>query len=116
MKSSQIGKLAEEKAAEFLKNRGYQILEKNFRTKFGEIDIVATEEDTLVFVEVRFRRSKDFGLPEETINSRKIQKIVNTAYRYISMKNPHFSDIRFDVIAVDTEGVRHIKNAFEAEI
>ncbi|MBK3332817.1 YraN family protein [Persephonella atlantica] len=116
MGSFQTGKQAEEMAAKFLENNGYNVIERNFRTRFGEIDIVATEEDTLVFVEVRFRRSKDFGLPEETINSRKIQKIVNTAYRYISMKNPHFSDIRFDVIAVDTEGVRHIKNAFEAEI
>ncbi len=116
MGSFQTGKQAEEMAAKFLENNGYNVIERNFRTRFGEIDIVATEGDTLVFVEVRFRRSKDFGLPEETINSRKIQKIVNTAYRYISMKNPHFSDIRFDVIAVDTEGVRHIKNAFEAEI
>ncbi|MDQ7055766.1 MAG: YraN family protein [Persephonella sp.] len=86
MKSSQIGKLAEEKAAEFLKNRGYQIVERNFRTKSGEIDIVACKDKTLVFVEVRFRSSKDFGLPEETLNRKKIQKIVNTAYRFISMK------------------------------
>ncbi len=115
MKSSQIGKLAEEMAAKFLENNGYNVIERNFRTRFGEIDIVATEGDTLVFVEVRFRSSKGFGLPEESIDRRKIRKIVSTADRYISMKNLHFSDIRFDVIAVDREGIRHIKNAFEKD-
>ncbi len=115
MKSSQIGKLAEDKAVSLLKKKGYRIVERNFRTKTGEIDIVAEDRDTLVFVEVRFRKNRSFGTPEETVDPRKIKKIILTANRYISMKNLSGRDIRFDVIAVDEEGIRHIISAFDLD-
>jgi len=115
MKSSQIGKLAEDKAIELLKKKGYRIIERNFRTKSGEIDIIAEDGKTIVFVEVRFRKHRSFGSPEETVNPKKIKKIVSTANRYISMKNLAGRDIRFDVIALDKEGIRHIINAFDLD-
>ena len=115
MKSSQIGRLAEDKAVDLLKKKGYRIIERNFRTKSGEIDIIAEDGNTVVFVEVRFRKNKAFGTPEETIDQKKIKKIILTANRYISMKNLTGKDIRFDVIAVDTEGIRHIIGAFDLD-
>ena len=115
MKSSEIGRLAEDKVADLLKKKGYRIIERNFRTKAGEIDIIAEDGETIVFVEVRFRKNRSFGTPEETVDPKKIKKIILTANRYISMKNITNKDIRFDVIAVDTEGIRHIISAFDLD-
>ncbi|WP_457639688.1 YraN family protein [Persephonella sp.] len=115
MKSYETGRLFEDKAVEYLRKKGYRILDRNFKTKYGEIDIIAVDGSTLVFIEVRYRKNSSFGTPEETLDYRKIRKIVNTANRYISIKNMENFDIRFDVIAVDKNGLRHIINAFEGE-
>ena len=114
MKSCDVGKVFEDKAVEFLKRKGYEILDRNFRAKTGEIDIIAKDRNTVVFIEVRFRKNTSFGLPEETVNRKKIKNIIFTANRYISMKNI-YSDIRFDVIAIDEKEIRHIKNAFDLD-
>ncbi|WP_457624456.1 YraN family protein [Persephonella sp.] len=113
MKSYEKGRLFEDRAVDFLKSSGYEIIGRNFKTRYGEIDIIARDGDTVVFVEVRYRKSSAFGSPEETINLRKIKKIIRAANRYISMKGLENTDIRFDVIAMDEDGIRHIKNAFE---
>ncbi|SNZ09848.1 putative endonuclease [Persephonella hydrogeniphila] len=115
MKSSDIGKIFEDKAVEFLKEKGYRILDRNFRTRTGEIDIVAKDKDTVVFVEVRYRKNLSFGFPEETVNRKKMKNILSTANRYISMKNFSDFNIRFDVIAIDEKDIRHIKNAFDMD-
>lgn len=115
MKSTDIGKKFEDKAVNFLENLGYRILDRNFRTRRGEIDIIALDGKTLVFVEVRFRKDSSFGTPQETVNKAKIKKIISAANRYISMKNLDFQDIRFDVIAIDLKGINHIKNAFDLD-
>ncbi len=112
MSSSDIGKIAEEKAVNFLKQKGYTILDRNFRTRYGEIDIIAKQDNTLIFVEVRFR-SGSFISPEESIDHRKIQKIVKTANAYLTKTIINYENIRFDVIAIDKNQIRHIENAFD---
>ncbi|NPA57971.1 MAG: YraN family protein [Aquificae bacterium] len=113
MKSYEKGKLFEDKAVEILKKAGYRILDRNFRTRQGEIDIIAEDGDTLVFVEVRYRKNGNFGSPEETVNRQKVKKLVSTAYRYISMKNLNKAGIRFDLIAIEGGQIRHLKNVIE---
>ena len=113
MSSSDIGKIAEEKAVNFLKQKGYTILDRNFRTRYGEIDIIANKDKTLVFVEVRFR-SGSFISPEESIDYRKIQRIIKTANAYLTKTTTtSYENIRFDVIAIDKNQIRHIENAFD---
>lgn len=111
------GKAGEELAAAFLAKEGYRILERNFRSPLGEIDIVAVDKGTLVFVEVKTRSSNKFGLPEEAVNHRKQHQMTKAAQLYISRKRLFNSPARFDVVAVTLSGtneeVRVIRNAFE---
>ena len=109
------GKAAEEKAASYLKSLGYKILEKNFHSRFGEIDIIARDGNTLVFVEVRSKSYSSFGTPEETISKSKAKKIIKTAQLYIQIKNPSFEDVRFDIISILHNNISHIKNAFDMD-
>jgi len=107
-----IGKLGEEKASEFLKNNGYTVLERNFRCKIGEIDIIAKIKDTIVFVEVKTRSSIKFGYPKEAVDYRKQTKIHNVALTYLKLKGKLDSKIRFDVIEILDGSVNHIENCF----
>lgn len=77
-----IGKWGEQAAADYLQSKGYRILEKNTRTPFGEIDIVATLQDVTVFVEVKTRTSRSFGLPEEGLTRRKLAHMLACAEHY----------------------------------
>jgi putative endonuclease len=112
MKSGEKGRIAEERAAQFLKTQGYALLARNFRWKGGEIDIIARKEDVVVFVEVRSRASSNFGTAAETIGAAKREKIRRTALLYIQNKNLD-CPLRFDVIAFDGEIMEHTENAFE---
>lgn len=111
------GKAGEDLAAAFLTKEGYRILERNFRSPLGEIDIVAVDRGTLVFVEVKTRSSNKFGSPEEAVNPRKQHQMTKAAQLYISRKRLFNSPARFDVVAVILSGekqeVRVIRNAFE---
>lgn len=99
-----FGKLGEDYATELLARSGYKILTRNFRSKFGEIDIVAQDADTLVFVEVKTRWSKKFGSPEEAVNPQKLFKIKKTA-EYFSLTHPTLpKKLRIDVVAIEIEG------------
>lgn len=101
MQRKSLGNLGENLALKHLKNKGYKILERNFRSKFGEIDIVAIESDVLVFVEVKTRWSKKFGPPEEAITPWKIKRIIK-AGQYFKMLHPELPEaMRIDAIAVD---------------
>ena len=82
--NTQTGKLGEKLASEYLKRKGYRILEQNYRTRYAEIDLVARKKDVLVFVEVRTKIGEQFGTPEETLNSRKLQKVKRNAFSYAS--------------------------------
>lgn len=112
MKSQAKGKLGECIARIYLRLHLYKILEKNFRTNTGEIDIIAKKGETIVFVEVKFRTNTEKGLPGEAVNYRKQKHIQNTALCYLKYKNCMESDIRFDVIEILNFKITHIKNAF----
>ena len=94
------GMEGEERAVRALKKKRYKIIERNFRTPAGEIDIVARDGECLVFVEVRTRTSVDFGLPQETVGAGKQKKLCNAARWYLQKKRIEDVECRFDVVAV----------------
>ena len=108
------GAYYENLVAEYLKTQGYEILEKNYRCRIGEIDLIAKEGETLVFVEVKYRRNDKMGDPKEAVDRKKQEKISMTASYYL-MRECGRMDIpcRFDVAAVLGEQIEVVKNAFE---
>jgi putative endonuclease len=110
------GTIGEDVAVDYLMKKGYRIIQRNYRFEHGEIDIVAEDGNVLVFVEVKARRSKEFGEPEEAVTSCKRGKIRATADGYLFENDIDDKECRFDVIAIDyhdnkTE-IRHIIDAF----
>jgi len=95
-----LGRTGERLAAEKLTGRGYRILERNFRCRYGEIDQIAEDGQDLVFVEVKTRRGYAYGLPEEAVTSRKQQKIVQVASYYLDLHECSDRSWRVDVVAV----------------
>lgn len=95
-----LGRTGERLAAQELSHQGYRILEQNFRCSYGEIDLVAEDEHDLIFVEVKTRRGKAFGLPEEAVTRRKQQKIVQVASFYLDLHACSDRPWRIDVVAV----------------
>lgn len=110
------GKLGEDLAARYLKARGYRILNRNFRTDVGEIDLIVTDESTLVFVEVKARFSTDYGYPSEAVTYHKRNTINQVAAQYIKKFRLFDVPVRFDVAEVylDDRTVNHIENAFDS--
>ena len=109
-----LGRNSEQLAVKYLEKKGYRILRRNFRTKKGEIDVIAEDGPWLVFIEVKARSSGLFGAPEEAVNLRKQRKIAGAALGYIAMEKTE-RPVRFDVIAIGPGGLEHIKGAFETE-
>ncbi len=115
----QFGKESEEMAARYLKKKGYRILEQNYRTALGEIDIIARDKRTIVFVEVKARRSFSFGSPKAAITPKKQRKISMVALSYLKAAGLERASARFDVVAINAyapEGgpeIEIVKNAFE---
>ena len=103
MKRRDVGILGEKLARDFLKKRGYRILESNYRCPEGEIDIVARHKDTLVFVEVRTKRSLQFGSPEESITPTKMEKLRAVAAHYQQNRSNLPASWRIDVVAVEID-------------
>ena len=95
-----LGRLGERLASDALEARGYRIIERNFRCRSGEIDLVAEEGQDLVFVEVKTRRGTAFGLPEEAVNNRKALKLQEVACSYLDQHNLPDCSWRIDVVAV----------------
>lgn len=112
------GRAAEQAACEYLQKRGLRLLARNVRSRNGEIDLVMQEAGSLVFVEVRYRRSDRFGSAAETVDARKQQHLINAAQLYIQRHDPAGRlATRFDVIALEDETqntIKWIKNAFGA--
>lgn len=115
-----LGREGEELAKRFLRAKGYKIIESNFRTPFGEIDLVAYWKKVLVFIEVKARTSYNFGTPEESISREKKRKISKVASLYLKAKKLDGVDCRFDVVALllDRESknsytIKLIKDAFQ---
>lgn len=94
-----LGDFGEKAAAEYLENTGYVILKCNYRTPFGEIDIIAKDGDVLVFVEVKTRSSVKYGLPSEAIDKNKREHLIKSAEEYLR-KFPEDCEMRFDAIEV----------------
>lgn len=108
-----IGGFGEVKAKEYLENKKYKILATNYKNKIGEIDIVAKDKDTIVFIEVKYKESLRFGHPREMVTFAKQNKIRHVALGYLQQKG--LVDkvcIRFDVIDVLGDKITHIENAF----
>jgi len=103
------GKRGEEIAESYLRRQGFQIIEKNYHTRFGEIDIIATRDSKLHFVEVKLKIGEHFGTPEEMIDKRKLWQVTRTAESYLLTNRDiatKFPEIRVDAFCVvlDTEG------------
>ena len=114
MNKREVGSIFEQKAADYLIQNGYKILTRNFRCKIGEIDLIATSEGYLCFIEVKYRSNTHTGLPGEAINFRKILKINRTAeYYLLTHKLPQDTPCRFDVVIILENEISLIKNAFE---
>ena len=96
----ELGKRGEEMACDFLREKGYLILEKNYRTRYGEIDIVAEKEGTVVFVEVKTRATGTFGWPEEAIDARKQHKLALTAEHYLAVHHLYNKNYQIDSVGI----------------
>lgn len=110
-----LGKLGEEIAVEFLRKNEYQILDQNNSTKWGELDVIATKENILIFVEVKLKTSEDFGTPEEMIGKNKLIQVKRTAEMYL-LNNPDiakkYDRYQIDAICIvkDTGRITHYEN------
>jgi putative endonuclease len=115
------GLKGEEAAARFLARSGYAIVDRNVRTRAGEIDLVARDGPTLVFVEVKTRRDMEGDPPQAAVNTRKQNRLGKLAQGYLKLKRVRQTPCRFDVVSVifNDEGgvkaIRHIPNAFSVE-
>jgi len=103
MKRRDVGILGEKLAKDFLEKRGYRILETNYRSPEGEIDIIARDGDYLVFIEVRTKRSLEFGSPEESITPNKMEKLRAAAAHYRQTHDYLPASWRIDVVAVEID-------------
>lgn len=116
-KRKNFGKFGEDTAVSFLKKKGYKIIERNFRTRFGEIDIVCRKGDKIIFVEVRAKSGAGYGRPEESINLRKKQKLAAMAAIYLQTKKLHHCNFGIDGVFVDANGkqaaIRYLENIVE---
>lgn len=107
------GRHAEDLACRYLRDQGMLIVARNWRWRGGEVDIIAKDGETLVFVEVKGRESEGFSPPEEAVDERKRARLWRTAQAYLAGKPA--VPVRFDVVAVTPKGIRHIKGAFASE-
>lgn len=106
-----LGAFGEAYARGYLARRGYRIIESNVRLPIGEIDIVASDGDTLVFVEVRTRRSRRLGTPEESVTRRKAQRLLALAQQYLQRHGGPDQTWRIDVVAVEVGGDGRVTRA-----
>lgn len=106
MRNQTVGQKGEDEAAHYLKKLGYKIVERNFKKPQGDIDIVALDADTLVFVEVKTRFSKAYGLPVDAVTPWKIRALIKNAQLYKMLHSELPESLRIDVVSVDyTQGV-----------
>jgi len=117
MNNREEGMEGEKMAFGYLQNIGYEILESNFRTRYGEIDLIGFDKkaNAIVFVEVKTRKSRSFGLPEEAVDERKIKKMIRTANIWLDKKNKLDSLWRIDIISIELDSknqpkIKHLQN------
>ncbi len=118
---TKLGTQGENAACKLLESRGYRILERNYRCRYGEIDIVAMDGDCTVFVEVRAKRSRSFGSPEESLSKRKQRRLTTTALTYLQDCETPSVEWRIDLVSVrystgiELAKIDHVKYAVQAE-
>lgn len=109
----QRGEATEQLACEHLQANGFVLLHKNYRLKMGEIDLIMRDGQTIVFIEVRYRKTMAYGGALQSIDPRKQARIIRTAQHYLQYRAPE-AQARFDVIAIEgNNGIQWIKNAFD---
>jgi putative endonuclease len=117
MEKKELGRKGEEVALRFLKRNGYKIIERNYVCKLGEMDIIAKQKDTLVFIEVKTRTSTAFGPPQSAVNSPKQMQLSKVALCFLKEKCLEDIKARFDVVAIllgpNREEIELIKDAFD---
>ena len=120
MAKSNTGMLGEDAATEFLCSNGYTITERNYHSRFGEIDIIATRENYIIFAEVKTRKTNSMLLPREAVDAKKQRRLIMTTKMYLSTHDIGTFQPRFDVIEVTTctgstfkvDKINHIESAF----
>jgi putative endonuclease len=120
--SKQTGDAAEQVACTYLQNQGLKLLDQNYHGKFGELDLIMQDSDSIVFIEVRYRKKTSFGSPVESITYQKQQKLIKTALYYLQ-RHPKWQNAaaRFDVVGITSQNdvvkdqIEWIQNAFNAE-
>lgn len=113
MNKRRMGKLKEDEAVRFLEENGYQILERNYTTKMGEIDLIAEVDEYLVFLEVKYRKNTRFGHPAEAIDMNKRNRIINASRYYMQDKNISWNAAcRFDAVVILGTDIQLIRDAF----
>ena len=114
MNKRKTGSIAETRAANYLSERGVHIIERNFRNRKGEIDLIGCHKGYLVFFEVKYRSSNRNGTPEEAVSFSKQRQICQVASFYRYIHNISWQErIRYDVVAIENDKIRWIQNAFE---
>lgn len=114
--NQQIGRSGQDIARKFLLERGYEILAENYFTRSGEVDLIAKQNEQLVFAEVKTRLSEKYGLPEEAVTAEKKAKMLEAAWQYLAEKNLNTDNFRLDCLAVIIDQykkqatIRHHKN------
>jgi putative endonuclease len=113
-----VGKTGEEIAIQYLLQQGYQVLERNYRCRFGEIDLIARDGSTLAFIEVKTRRSQKFGPAAAAVTLEKQRHLVKASQVYLTRKRKAHELCRFDVVTIELDALRShielIKDAFQA--
>lgn len=106
MGNRELGRIGEQAAAELLQMEGYEILERNYRCREGEIDLIAIRGSEVNFIEVKTRRNQRYGRPCEAVDLQKIHHIRRTALQYLKSQESYYDDMRFHVIEVTLEQIR----------
>lgn len=119
MDRKELGERGERASAAFLEKRGMRIVEKNWHCSYGEVDLIAMDGDTLVFCEVKTRRTTSAGIPEEAITPAKQRRYLKLARVYCSRTHEEYENVRFDAVAIyafsDSQALlRYVCNAFDA--
>lgn len=110
MNKRKKGNLYENKAAEFLEENSYKILEKNYYGKYGEIDLIALKDGQIIFIEVKYRETSEYGYGVEAVDKRKARRIYRTAEEYLVKNHMEDYDIRFDCISYLKNEQKWLKN------
>lgn len=106
------GDKAEERAAKYLKDKGYKILKRNYLCPLGEVDIIAKKNGAIVFVEVKQRSSAGFGGAAAAVTKAKQKKVAKAAASFLKQSKAEYSSLMFDIIAITEDKLEHIQNAF----